>query len=69
MKKALRLIAKPVKNELFIEVGYSNEEFLLMKYLYVDKINQGWISDEIGISIPTLTKMHNDCIDQLVSYF
>ena len=69
MKKVLKSIAKPVKKELFNEVGYNAEELLLMKYLYLDKINQSWISDEIGISIPTLTKMHNGCIDQLISYF
>lgn len=69
MKKFLKEIAKPVKTELFSEIGYSEEELKLMKYLYIDKINQGWVSDELGISIPTLTKWHNNCIAQMINFF
>ena len=69
MKQLLREIAKPVKKELFQELDYTEEELKLMKFLYLDQINQGWVSDELGISIPTLTKIHNNCIAQLISYF
>lgn len=65
----LRKIAKPVKRDLFQEVEFNQEEQALMQYLYIDNINQGWVSDELGISIPTLTKWHNDCIEQLVTFF
>ena len=68
MKQLLREIAKPVKKELFQELDYTEEELKLMKFLYLDQINQGWVSDELGISIPTLTKIHNNCIAQLISY-
>ena len=69
MKRVLKGIARPAKLELFEQL-YTREEIILMKYLYVDKIrNQAWISDEMGISLPTLTAMHNHCMDQLVSYY
>lgn len=69
MKRTLKQLAKPVKNELFEEVGFTKDEMLLMKYLYIDKIEQWWVSDELGISLPTLTNWHNNCIEQLISYF
>lgn len=69
MKRLLRQIAKPVKRDLFKEVGYNEDELALMKFLYIDKIEQGWVSDELGMSIPTLTNWHNDCIKQLISFF
>ena len=69
LKKILKQIAKPVKFDLFKEVGYSEEELALMKFLYIDKIEQGWVSDELGISIATLTNWHNNCLKQLRSFF
>ena len=69
MKRTLKSIAKPVKKELFTEVGYTEEELKLMTYLYIDKIEQGWVSDELGVSLPTLTRLHNNCIQQLISFF
>ena len=68
MKRILKSISKPVKKELFREI-YTNEELLLMEYLYIDKINQPWISDELNISMRTLTKLHNNCIDQLINFY
>lgn len=69
MKRALKKISKPVKKELFKEVGFTDEEILLMQYLYIDKINQPWVSDELGISLPTLTKLHNTCIEHIISFY
>lgn len=69
LKKILKQIAKPVKYDLFNEVGYNKEELELMKYLYIDRIEQNWVCDEMGISIATLTNWHNNCINQLRSFF
>lgn len=70
MKQILRKSANPVNLDLFNEVGFTNEELQLMKYLYIDRIkNQYWVSDELGISLPTLTNMHNHCVEQLISFF
>lgn len=69
MKRLLKSISKPVKLELFKEIGYSKEEITLMEYLYIEKIEQPWVCDEMGMSQPTLTKKHNDCIKQLLNYF
>jgi hypothetical protein len=69
LKKILKQIAKPVKFDLFKEVGYNEEELALMKYLYIDRIDQGWVSDELGISLATLTNWHNSCMKQLRSFF
>lgn len=70
MKRLLRKAAKPVNLDLFHEVGFNEEELKLMNYLYIDrKRNQYWVSDELGISLPTLTCMHNSCIEKVISYF
>ena len=70
MKRVLRKSSKPVKTDLFNEVGFTEEELQLMKYLYIDKINnQFWVADEMGISLPTLTNWHNNCIDQLLTFY
>lgn len=69
MKRTLRNLAKPVKKDLFNEIDFTQEELDLMKFLYIDKINQGWVSDELGISIPTLTLWHNNCIEQIISFY
>ena len=70
MKRVLRKKAKPVNLDLFNAIGFNEEELKLMKYLYIDKIkNQYWISDELGISLPTLNNLHNSCINQAISYF
>ena len=69
MKRALKSISKPVKQDLFTEVGYTQEELTLMKYLYIDRINQNWVSDTMGISIPTLINWHNQCIEQLINFY
>ena len=70
IKRVLRSSARPIKIDLFKEVGFTEEELKLMKYLYIDKINnQFWIADELGISLPTLTNWHNNCIDQVLSFF
>ena len=70
MKKILKTIAKPVKRDLFEEIGFNAEELALMKYLYIDNVkNQDWVCDELGISIATLTKWHNQCINQLINFF
>jgi hypothetical protein len=69
MKRVLREISRPVKQELFEQL-FIDEEMVLMRYLYIDKIhNQAWISDEMGISLPTLTALHNRCVEQLISYY
>ena len=69
LKKILKQIAKPVKFDLFKEIGYNEEELALMKYLYIDRIDQYWVCDELGISLATLTNWHNNCIKQLRSFF
>lgn len=70
MKKVLRNISNPVKRDLFTELEYTEEELKLMKYLYIDRIkNEYWVSDELGISLPTLINWHNNCIEQLISFF
>ena len=69
MKRTLKKLAKPVKTELFTDIGFTEDALALMKYLYLDKINQWWVADELGISIPTLTNWHNNCIEQVISYF
>lgn len=68
MKKRLKELAKPIKSELFTEL-FTKEELALMSYLYLDKVDQWWAADELGISVPTLTKWHKNCLDQVVSYF
>ena len=69
MKKTLRSLDKPVKKELFNNLEFTKDELALMKYLYLDEIEQWWVADELSISIPTLTNWHNNCIEQVISYF
>lgn len=70
MKQIVRKLAKPITRDLFNELEYSEEELKLMEYLYIDKVrNQYWVADELGISLPTLTKIHNNCIDQMISFY
>ena len=68
MKKVLKETARPVKKELF-EAVYTEDELLMMLYLYVDRIDQPWVCDELGISLPTLTKKHNECLAQMINFY
>jgi hypothetical protein len=68
MKKVLKDIARPAKKELF-ETVYTEDELLMMLYLYVDRIDQSWVCDEMGISLPTLTKKHNACLKQMINFY
>lgn len=69
MKQLLRIFSKPAIKELFNTVEFTDEEISLMKYLYVDKINQNWVADELGMSQSTLTNKHNDCINQVINFY
>ena len=40
MKRTLRKLCKPVKKELFNDLNFTKEELALMKYLYIDDIEQ-----------------------------
>lgn len=68
MKHYLKKLPKPIKKELFNEL-FNEEEKQLMLYLYIDRINQSWVSDELGISVSTLTKYHNSCLNQVVAFY
>lgn len=68
MKKVLKEIARPVKKELF-EMVYTEDELIMMLYLYMDRIDQSWVCDELGISLPTLTKKHNECLKQMINFY
>ena len=68
MKHRLKDLAKPLKDEHFCSL-FTKEELSLMKYLYLEKLEQWWVAEELGVSIPTLTKWHNNCVDQIISYF
>ena len=69
MKRILRGLAKPIKKDLFNKLEFTEDELALMKFLYIDRINQGWVADELGISIPTLTSWHNSCVEQVISFY
>lgn len=68
-KRALKRMANPVRQELLEELKFTQEEIDLMNYLYKDRTNQFWVADEMGISVSTLTNLHNTCIDKIINFF